>query len=64
MACRSVRAPAAAINRSRKAIHFCNSFSEVIDDSRSYETGLFSGSYRIGDIVDALKEFMATDGSQ
>src|SRR5690606_39698242 len=28
----------------------------------SYETGLFSGSYRLGDIVDTLKELMRLDG--
>lgn len=28
----------------------------------SYETSLFSGSYRLGDVVDALKEFMRLDG--
>jgi hypothetical protein len=28
----------------------------------TYETGIFSGSYRISDIVDALKEHMRLDG--
>ena len=28
----------------------------------TYQTGIFSGSYRIGDIVDALKEHMRLDG--
>jgi pimeloyl-ACP methyl ester carboxylesterase len=28
----------------------------------SYETGLFSGSYRLGDVVDTLKELMRLDG--
>jgi pimeloyl-ACP methyl ester carboxylesterase len=28
----------------------------------TYETGLFSGSYRLGDVVDSLKEFMRLDG--
>jgi hypothetical protein len=28
----------------------------------TYETGIFSGSYRLGDIVDALKEHMRLDG--
>jgi tetratricopeptide (TPR) repeat protein len=28
----------------------------------TYETGIFSGSYRLGDIVDALKEYMRLDG--
>jgi Putative serine esterase (DUF676) len=27
----------------------------------SYQTGIFSGSYRLGDIVDALKEYMRLD---
>jgi triacylglycerol esterase/lipase EstA (alpha/beta hydrolase family) len=27
----------------------------------TYETGIFSGSYRLGDAVDALKEFMRLD---
>ena len=27
-----------------------------------YETGLFSGSYRLGDAVDALKEYLRLDG--
>jgi hypothetical protein len=29
----------------------------------TYETGIFSGSYRLGDIVDALKEHMRLDGA-
>jgi hypothetical protein len=28
----------------------------------TYQTGIFSGSYRIGDVVDALKEHMRLDG--
>ncbi len=28
----------------------------------SYETGIFSGSYRLGDVVDTLKELMRLDG--
>lgn len=28
----------------------------------TYQTGIFSGSYRLGDIVDALKEYMRLDG--
>jgi pimeloyl-ACP methyl ester carboxylesterase len=28
----------------------------------TYQTGIFSGSYRLGDIVDALKEHMRLDG--
>ena len=28
----------------------------------TYQTGVFSGSYRLGDIVDALKEHMRLDG--
>jgi pimeloyl-ACP methyl ester carboxylesterase len=29
----------------------------------TYQTGIFSGSYRLGDIVDALKEHMRLDGA-
>src|SRR6266571_1122287 len=28
----------------------------------TYQTGIFSGSYRLGDVVDALKEHMRLDG--
>src|SRR5262245_1640596 len=29
----------------------------------TYQTGIFSGGYRLGDIVDALKEYMRLDGA-